>query len=37
MAFALLGFRAARATQMVTQYRWLYAPNGTLRWRQKAP
>ena len=37
MAFALLGFRAARAAQMVTQYRWLYAPNGTLRWRRKAP
>jgi small-conductance mechanosensitive channel len=37
LALALLGFRAARAAQMVTQYRWLYAPNGTLRWRQKAP
>ena len=36
MAFALLGFRAARAWQMVTQYRWLYTPNGTLRWRRKS-
>ncbi len=36
LTFALLGFRAARAAQMVTQYRWLYTPNGTLRWRQKA-
>jgi hypothetical protein len=37
LGFALLGFRTARAAQMVTQYRWLYTPNGTLRWRQKAP
>ena len=36
MAFALLGFRASRAAQMVTQYRWLYAPDGTLRWRRKS-
>jgi hypothetical protein len=37
LAFALLGFRAARATQMVTHYRWLYVPDGTLRWRRKPP
>jgi hypothetical protein len=36
MAFALLGFRTARTAQMVTQYRWLYAPDGTLRWRRKS-
>jgi small-conductance mechanosensitive channel len=36
MGFALLGFRACRATQMVTQYRWLYTPDGTLRWRRKS-
>jgi hypothetical protein len=35
LAFALLGFRAARAAQMVTQYCWLYEPAGTLRWRRK--
>jgi len=37
LAFALLGFRAARATQMVTHYRWLYVTDGTLRWRRKPP
>jgi hypothetical protein len=37
LAFALFGFRAARAAQMVTQYRWLYMRDGTLRWRRKAP
>ncbi len=37
MVLALLGFRAARATQMVTQYHWLYEPDGTLRWRRKPP
>jgi hypothetical protein len=35
MALALLGFRAARASQMATQYRWLYEADGTLRWRRK--
>ena len=37
MAFGLLGFRAARAAQMVTQYRWLNQPAGALRWRRKPP
>jgi protein-S-isoprenylcysteine O-methyltransferase Ste14 len=37
LAFALLGFRATRAKQMVTQYRWLNVPNGPLRWRRKPP
>jgi Domain of unknown function (DUF6867) len=37
LLFALLGFRATRAAQMVTQYRWLYVPDGTLRWRRKSP
>jgi hypothetical protein len=36
-AFALLGFRATRAVQMVRHYRWLYVPDGTLRWRRKPP
>jgi hypothetical protein len=37
MAFGFTGFRAARAKQMVSQYRWLNSPNGLLRWRRKAP
>jgi len=37
MAFGLLGFRTARAAQMVRQYRWLNEPIGPLRWRRKAP
>jgi uncharacterized protein DUF6867 len=35
IAFGLLGFRSARATQMVTQYRWLNESGGLMRWRQK--
>jgi hypothetical protein len=35
-AFGLVGFRAARARQMVTQYRWINEPAGFLRWRGKA-
>jgi hypothetical protein len=37
MALGLIGFRAARAAQMVTQYRWINRPNGPLRWRRKPP
>jgi hypothetical protein len=37
MAFGLLGFRTARAAQMVSQYRWLNAPAGFLRWRRRTP
>ena len=37
LAFGLLGFRAARAAQMVTQYRWINVPDGLLRWRKKPP
>ena len=37
IAFGFLGFRAARAAQMVTQYRWLNEPAGFLRWRRKSP
>jgi len=32
---AFLGFRTARASQMVTQYRWINVPDGLLRWRRK--
>jgi len=35
MAFGFLGFRAARAAQMVTQYRWINEPVGRLRWRRR--
>jgi hypothetical protein len=37
IASGLIGFRAARAAQMVTQYRWINQPNGPLRWRRKPP
>jgi hypothetical protein len=33
----LLGFRIARAAQMVTQYSWINAPHGPLGWRRKQP
>lgn len=35
IAFGCLGFRAARASQMVTQYPWLNEPEGPMRWRRK--
>lgn len=37
IAFGLLGFRAARAAQMVTQYGWINAADGPLRWRRRTP
>ena len=37
MAFGFLGFQAARASQMVTQYRWINEPDGPMRWRAKRP
>ncbi len=37
MAFGFLGFRAARAAQMVTQYRWINEPTGRLGWRRRTP
>jgi hypothetical protein len=33
----IIGYRAARASQMVTRYRWLNQPDGPLRWRRKLP
>ena len=33
---ALLGFRAMRTTQVVTQYRWLYERTSPLTWRDRA-
>ena len=35
MASGFSGFRAARAAQMVAQYRWINEPDGPLRWRRK--
>jgi hypothetical protein len=37
MAFGFLGFRAARAAQMVNQYRWINVAEGRLRWRRRPP
>ncbi|HEY1474232.1 MAG TPA: hypothetical protein VGF53_09130 [Pseudolabrys sp.] len=37
LAFGLIGFRAARAAQMVRQYRWINVADGPLRWRRKPP
>lgn len=37
VAFGLIGFRAARAAQMVRQYRWINEASGLLRWRRKPP
>lgn len=34
MALGFLGFRTARVSQMVTQYRWINQPDGPLRWRR---
>ena len=34
-AFAFLGFRFARARQMVEHYRWLNERSGPLRWRRR--
>jgi hypothetical protein len=35
LVLAGIGFRAARAQQMVRQYHWLYGAAGSLRWRRK--
>lgn len=37
LALGLLGFRTARAAQMVRQYRWINAPAGRMRWRRRTP
>jgi hypothetical protein len=37
IAAGLLGFRATRASQMITQYRWLNESAGAMRWRRKTP
>ena len=35
VVFTSLGFRTARASQMVRQYPWLNEPDGLMRWRRK--
>ena len=35
LAFGLLGFRATRAAQMATQYRWLNARTGAFTWARR--
>jgi hypothetical protein len=37
MALGILGFRTARVSQMVSQYRWVNRPDGPLRWRSHSP
>jgi hypothetical protein len=36
LVIGLLGFRVARAAQMVRQYRWINEADGPMRWRRKA-
>jgi hypothetical protein len=36
LAFGLIGFRTARAAQMVRQYRWINVADGPLRWRRRS-
>ncbi len=36
LSFGVLGFRTARASQMVRQYSWVNEPDGPLRWRRRA-
>jgi hypothetical protein len=36
LALSALAWRATRATQMATQYYWLYERTGPLTWRPKA-
>jgi hypothetical protein len=36
LVVGLVGFRAARAAQMIRQYRWINEADGPLRWRRKA-
>ncbi len=37
LIFGFLGFRATRARQMVTQYRWIYMPAGPFGWARRQP
>jgi hypothetical protein len=35
IAIGLIAFRYTRATQMTTQYRWIYERTGPLTWRER--
>jgi hypothetical protein len=35
MLAGLAGYRAARTTQMLNQYRWINEPAGPMRWRRR--
>jgi NO-binding membrane sensor protein with MHYT domain len=35
LIFGFLGFRVTRVAQMTTQYRWINAPAGFLRWTRR--
>lgn len=35
LVIGVLGFRVARARQMISQYRWINETDGPLRWRRK--
>ena len=35
IGLSLLGFRAARVAQMVSQYRWINESDGPMRWRRR--
>jgi hypothetical protein len=37
LMLGFLGFRTTRVAQMVTQYHWLNAAAGPMRWRRKPP
>jgi Domain of unknown function (DUF6867) len=37
IAIGFLGFRTARRSQMISQYRWLNEAAGAMRWRRKLP
>jgi hypothetical protein len=37
LAFGFLGFRATRAAQMATQYRWINARTGAFTWGRRGP
>jgi hypothetical protein len=37
VGLGFLGFRATRAAQMATQYRWINARTGAFSWRRRTP
>jgi hypothetical protein len=37
LGLGFIGFRTARVSQMVTQYRWINQLNGPLHWRRRQP